>query len=358
MPSEEALKLATLINDVAGVIADIGVFPTANYADLAAFVEAVRTRLIDIETDTGAITWGDITSLINDMGVFPTANYATLAAFVEDVRARLVTILADVTGLAGAAMRGTDGSALVADGWDAALATILDNFSAALIGNLGELDFDLQGYLDALDGLIDGIIADLGVFPTVNYATFAAFVEDVRTQLLAIVADTGAIVWGDITTIDGNIDTILADIVEGKLRAFRRTYAFASINESVANAAETPLTAPAVVTVTFPAGATLLEAKVVAAIKANNQTAAEHNIGVKLQRNVAAGGWVTIRDFTASPPLTLPEVDATADGLTLVEALAITTGQTVQFRWVVNSDNAGEVHYTQTFVLSVEYDFQ
>lgn len=351
MPSEAALKLATLINDVAGIIADIGVFPTANYADLAAFVEAARTRLIDIEADTGTITWADITGLVNDMGVFPTANYATLAAYVEDVRARLIVILADVTGLDGAAMRGTDGSALVADGWDAALATILDNFTPALIGYLGELDFDLQGYLDSIDTLIDGIIADLGVFPTANYATFAAFVEDVRTRLLAIVADTGAIAWGDITTI-------AADVAEGKLRAFRRTYAFASTSESVANAAEVSLAAPAVVTVTFPAGATLLEAKVVAAIKANNQTAAEHNIGVTLQKNVAGGGWLDIRDFTANPPLTLPDVDATADGLTLVEALAITTGQTVQFRWQVDSDNAGEVHYTQTFVLSVEYDFQ
>lgn len=286
MPSEAALKLATLIRDVAGIILDIGVFPTANYADFAAFVEAVRTRLIDIETDTGAITWGDITGIVNDLGVFPTANYATFAAFVEDVRTRLIAI--------------PTGPALVSDGWDAALATILDNFTGVLIGNLAELDFDLQ------------------------------------------------------TTLS----TLQTDITEGKLRTFRRTYAFVSTSESVANAAEVSLAAPAVVTVTFPAGATLLEAKVVAAIKANNQTAAEHNIGVTLQKNVAGGGWVDIRDFTANPPLTLPDVDATADALTLVEALAIATGQTVQFRWQVDSDNAGEVHYTQTFVLSVEYDFQ
>ena len=234
MPSEAALKLATLIRDVAGVIADIGVFPTANYATFAAFVEAVRTRLIDIEIDTGAITWGDITAII---------------ALLED-------------------------------------------------GTFG---------LSAIENLVDGV--------------------------------------------ENNLN-------QAKLRAFRRTYAFVSTSESVANAAEVSLAAPAVVTVDFPTGATLLEAKVVASIKANNQTASEHNIGLTLQKNIAGGGWVDIRDFTANPPLTLPDVDATADALTLVEALAITTGQTVQFRWQVDSDDAGEVHYTQTFVLSVEYDFQ
>ena len=352
MPSEEALRLTTLINRVADIIDDIGVFPTANYATLAAFVEAVRTRLIDIETDTGVITWGDITGLVNDMGVFPTANYATLAAYVENIRTRLIDIE-------------TDTSAIV---W---------------------------GDITDINTLIDAIIADIGVFPTANYATLAAYVEDVRTRLLAIVADTGAITWGDITglvndmgvfptanyatlaayvenirtrLIDietdtsaiawGTITSIAADITEGKLRSFRRTYAFVTTSQSVSSAAETSFAAPAAVTVTFPTGATLLEAKVVASLKANNQSAAEHNIGVTLQKNIAGGGWVDIRSITVNPPLTLPEVDATADALTIVEALVIATGQTVQFRWQVDSDNAGEVHYVQTFVLSVEYDFQ
>ncbi len=133
MPSEEALKLATLILRVNGIINDIGVFPTANYADFAAFVEAVRTRLIDIEIDTGAITWGDITGIVNDLGVFPTANYATFAAFVEDVRTRLIAI--------PTVMRGTDGAALVGDGWDAALATILDAFSITRIENLDRIQY-------------------------------------------------------------------------------------------------------------------------------------------------------------------------------------------------------------------------
>lgn len=77
---------------LAALTADVGVFPTANYATLAAYVEDIRTRLIAIVADTGAIAWGDITGIVNDIGVFPTANYATLAAYVEDIRSRLVVI--------------------------------------------------------------------------------------------------------------------------------------------------------------------------------------------------------------------------------------------------------------------------
>lgn len=99
---------------------------------------------------TLAVVDGLIDDIIADIGVFPTANYATLAAYVEDIRTRLIAILADVTGLAGAAMRGTDNAATVADGWDAALATILDNFTAIRIGYLDELDFDLAAALGTL----------------------------------------------------------------------------------------------------------------------------------------------------------------------------------------------------------------
>ena len=47
----------------------------------------------------------------------------------------LTTVVADTAGLAGDAMRGTDGGALAAS-WTAGLATILGNFSAGRIANL------------------------------------------------------------------------------------------------------------------------------------------------------------------------------------------------------------------------------
>ncbi len=239
--------------------------------------------------------------VISDIGVFPTANYAAIAAHVEDIRARMIVILADVTGLNGDVMRGTDGAALVGDGWDATLATILDNFTPVRIG-----------YLDELHP----------------------------------------------AAIPNDLNWLITDAEEAHERAFLRRYPFVTTNESVANAAEVSLAAPAVVTPTFPTGATRLNSYVVAILKANNQSAAEHNIGVTLQKNVAAAGWADVRDFTANPPLTLPDVDATADSITFIEPVSVTTGQTVQFRFQVDSDDAGEVHYTQVFFFVVEYDFQ
>jgi len=71
---------------------------------------------------------------------------------VADVETAVDAILLDVTAINGDAMRGTDGAALVASGWDAGLATILDNFTAARIGYLDELDFDLDARFTAIEG--------------------------------------------------------------------------------------------------------------------------------------------------------------------------------------------------------------
>ena len=203
---------------------------------------------------------------------------------------------------------------------------------------------------------IAAIIADIGVFPTANYATLAAYVEDVRTRLINILTEAQS--HPTLAEIQaGDMATILADIAEGKLRSFSRTYAFVTTNQQTNSAAEINLTPPAVVTVTFPAGATLLEARVEASIKASNESATGHSIKLTLQKNVAAGGWVDIRDLTA-PPLGLTPEDMSTDDITIVEALTIATGQTVQFRWQVDSNAAGIINYTCTFVLNVEYDFQ
>ena len=112
-------------------------------------LEIIGEVVAAILADTVTIAWGDITGIVNDIGVFPTANYATLAAYVEDIRTRLTDILADVTGINGDAMRGTDDAALAAS-WTAGLATILGNFSAVRIAYLDQLDFDLQEAIAAL----------------------------------------------------------------------------------------------------------------------------------------------------------------------------------------------------------------
>ena len=124
--------------------------------------------------------------IIADIGVFPSANYVTLAAYVEDIRARLIVILADTNEV----------QVSLADG----------GFTDLLIDAIkAKTDTIVWGDITAIDTLIDGIVADIGVFPTGNYATLAAYVEDVRTRLVAIIADTGAIAWGDITGIVNDI---------------------------------------------------------------------------------------------------------------------------------------------------------
>ena len=167
-------------------------------------------------------------------------------------------------------------------------------------------------------------------------------------------------ILNDATRFAGaDIAAILANLAEGQLRAFKRTYTYTTVSATISSAAEQDLATSGEVVITFPTGATKLRAIVVASIKANNQTAAEHNIGITLQNDINNAGWADLVDLTANMPLTLPEVDATADALTLVtEVDAFNTGDTVEFRWQVDSDNAAEVHYTCTFVVSVEYDFQ
>jgi len=118
-------------------------------------LEIIGEVVAAILADTVTIAWGDITGIVNDIGVFPTANYATLAAYVEDIRTRLTDILADVTGINGDAMRGTDGAALAAS-WTAGLATILGNFSALRIGYLDQLDFALQEAIAAIQTAVEG----------------------------------------------------------------------------------------------------------------------------------------------------------------------------------------------------------
>jgi len=71
------VALDDIKDEIEALAADVGTWPTTNYADIATFAEDVRTRLVDVAADIG--TW-------------PTANYADIATFAEDVRSRLVTL--------------------------------------------------------------------------------------------------------------------------------------------------------------------------------------------------------------------------------------------------------------------------
>ena len=83
---------------------------------------------------------------------------------IDDVTNGLIAIKAEVEGIGGVAMRGTDSAAL-ASAWTAALATALGNYTAARAGYLDELaaanlptDIDtLKTYCDILDDATNGL---------------------------------------------------------------------------------------------------------------------------------------------------------------------------------------------------------
>lgn len=129
------------------------------------------------------------------------------------------------------------------------------------------------------------------------------------------------------------------------------------VTEQVADANPTNLTAGSI-TPTFPSDATRVRALLVASIHAANQGANTHHIGIKVQGQKAAGGYGDLLDLTATPPLALVNIDGSGDGW--IGAIDVTTlvdesAAQYDFRFVVDSDNAGAVNYTTAFALVLVY---
>jgi len=133
-----------------------------NVADIEAAVDAILLDVTAINgnamrgTDNAALATSWTAALATALAAYT----AVRGGYLDELAAAnlpsdIDDILIEVGGLGGDAMRGTDGAALVASGWDAGLATILDNFTAARIGYLDELDFDLQAALTAIQNEVD-----------------------------------------------------------------------------------------------------------------------------------------------------------------------------------------------------------
>ncbi len=170
-------------------------------------------------------------------------------------------------------------------------------------------------------------------------------------------ADIATTLAGIVTAI-ADIGDLQTDINEGKERRWKETYIYETEYEQITNAGEETVTPPTGISPTFPAGSTLRRATLVASLKANNNTAALHKIGVTLQYQIAGGGWNDLIDLTAAPTLMLPEVEGTGDAITIVEDMIglFTSGQLVEVQFLVDSTNAAAVNYMTTFVLSLEFD--
>jgi len=130
-----------------------------------------------------------------------------------------------------------------------------------------------------------------------------------------------------------------------------------AVVQQVANAAAVALTAGQI-TPTYPTGATRVRAILIATIHAANQAANAHHIDFKIEGQKAAGGYGDLLDLTAQDSLGLVALDAAADGwcgAIDVTALVDTSAAAYDFRFQVDSDNAGAVNYTTSFVLVLVY---
>jgi hypothetical protein len=144
-----------------------------------------------------------------------------------------------------------------------------------------------------------------------------------------------------------------------KIASFQHEIEWSStpVSEQVASAAATNLTAGSI-TPTFPTGATPVRALLVASIHAANQAANAHHISLKVQGQKASGGYTDKIDLTAQTTLGLVNLDGASDswvGSVDVTSLVDASAAQYDFRFVVDSDNAGAVNYTTVFLLVLVY---
>ena len=144
-----------------------------------------------------------------------------------------------------------------------------------------------------------------------------------------------------------------------KIASFQHEIEWSStpVSEQVASAAATNLTAGSI-TPTFPTGATRVRALLVASIHAANQAANAHHISLKVQGQKASGGYTDKIDLTAQTTLGLVNLDGASDswvGSVDVTSLVDASAAQYDFRFVVDSDNAGAVNYTTVFLLVLVY---
>lgn len=146
-----------------------------------------------------------------------TYGLSALKTLIDAIEGKLdfpTDFMADVSGLAPANEYDTEMARITANVATEAKQDVIDGIVDEIISDTATINW---GDITALDGLIDGIIADIGVFPTANYATFAAYVEDIRTRLIAIVGDTNELQtdWADGGRLDLLLDKILTGVIQG-----------------------------------------------------------------------------------------------------------------------------------------------
>lgn len=127
--------------------------------------------------------------------------------------------------------------------------------------------------------------------------------------------------------------------------------------DSVSDAAEADLTEGDMGTITYPPSASEVRVILLPVIKAVNQAGNTHHIGITVQYSEDDGAWADIIDLTADPPMGLVVLDGAGDSwaMPLNVSAIVESGKKYEFRFQVDSDDAGEVHYTTSFVLVLIY---
>lgn len=175
----DAIKARTDVNAteakqdiIDGIVDTIVGRVTANVATEAK-QDIIDGNVDNILADTATIVWGDITTIDTvvdgiaaDVGVFPTANYATVAAYVEDIRTRLIAIVGDTNEVQISLANGgfTD---LLIDGIKArtdvnateAKQDIIDGIVDTIVGRV-TANVATEAKQDVIDGIVDNILLD------------------------------------------------------------------------------------------------------------------------------------------------------------------------------------------------------
>ena len=151
------------------------------------------------------------------------------------------------------------------------------------------------------------------------------------------------------TSLKGYVD-------EEKEKQYEVEWSTDPVVENVATTAETPLTIHTITSLTYPTGATEVRVILLPMIKASAQAAATHHIGIKILYEVNDGGWNTLKDFTANPPMSLAGDGAVDSWAYPIDISAIvSSGDKLELRFTVTSDNAGSVNYTTSFLVVLVY---
>lgn len=224
----------------------------------------------------------------------------------------------------------------------AARAALLNRLPLLAAGGAGELTPARAALLSNLDAAI----------------TSRAVPGDAMALTAAERLIVQALVINDLTPFPG-ADIPLIKTQSNKIANFEHEVEWTStpVVEQVASVAATDLTAGSI-TPTFPTGATRVRVILVANIHAANFSAATHHIALTVQGKKNAGAYGNLIVLTAQTPIGLVNLDGAGDGwagTVDVTALVDASDSTYQFKFIVDSDNAGAVNYTSSFVLVLVY---